>query len=54
MLGVNLVFWHHAIDRIGAGFATVLANTHVLFVLAGVLAAGGGLGAVRWPSCPCP
>ena len=41
VLGVNLVFWHHSIDRIGAGFATVLANTHVVFVLAGVLAAGG-------------
>jgi drug/metabolite transporter (DMT)-like permease len=41
VLGINLVFWHHSIDRIGAGFATVLANTHVVFVLAGVLAAGG-------------
>ena len=41
VLGLNLVAWHHAIDRIGAGFATVLANTHVIFVLAGVLAAGG-------------
>ena len=31
-LSVDLVFWHIAIDRIGAGLATVLVNTQVVFV----------------------
>lgn len=32
MLGIDLVFWHHAIDHIGAGLATVMGNTQVVFV----------------------
>ena len=28
----DLILWHHAIDAVGAGLATVLANTQVLFV----------------------
>ena len=54
VLGVNLVLWHHAIERIGAGFATVLANTHVLFVLAGVLAAGGAVARRSLAAVPLP
>jgi drug/metabolite transporter (DMT)-like permease len=33
---VDLVFWHHAIEAVGAGLATVLGNTQV--VLVGILA----------------
>jgi drug/metabolite transporter (DMT)-like permease len=33
---VDLLFWHHAIEAVGAGLATVLGNTQV--VLVGVLA----------------
>jgi drug/metabolite transporter (DMT)-like permease len=54
VLGLNLVFWHHSIDRIGAGFATVLANTHVLFVLAGVLLAGGAVSRRSLAALPLP
>ena len=54
ILGINLVFWHHSIERIGAGFATVLANTHVLFVLAGVLAAGGAVARRSVAALPLP
>jgi drug/metabolite transporter (DMT)-like permease len=54
VLGLNLVFWHHSIDRIGAGFATVLANTHVVFVLAGVLAAGGAVARRSLLALPLP
>ncbi len=32
MLGVDLAFWHRAIALIGAGLATVLGNTQVVFV----------------------
>jgi drug/metabolite transporter (DMT)-like permease len=32
LLAVDLVLWHRAIDDIGAGLATVLANTQVVFV----------------------
>lgn len=32
MLGIDLIFWHHAIDHIGAGLATVMGNTQVVFV----------------------
>ena len=32
LFGVDLVLWHAAIDRIGAGLATVLANTQVVWV----------------------
>ena len=28
----DLVLWHHAIDQVGAGLATVLGNTQVVFV----------------------
>lgn len=31
-LGLDLAFWHRAIDLIGAGLATVLGNTQVIFV----------------------
>ncbi len=31
-LGVDFYFWHRSIDLIGAGLATVLGNTQVLFV----------------------
>jgi drug/metabolite transporter (DMT)-like permease len=31
-LAVDLLFWHHAIEAVGAGLATVLANTQVLLV----------------------
>ena len=54
VLGLNLVFWHHSIDRIGAGLATVLANTHVLFVLAGVLATGGAVARRSLWALPLP
>jgi drug/metabolite transporter (DMT)-like permease len=54
VLGINLVLWHHAIERIGAGFSTVLANTHVLFVLAGVLAAGGAVARRSLLALPLP
>jgi len=54
VLGINLVFWHHSIDRIGAGLATVLANTHVLFVLAGVLAMGGAVARRSLYALPLP
>ena len=29
-LSVDLVLWHHAIEAVGAGLATVLGNTQVL------------------------
>jgi drug/metabolite transporter (DMT)-like permease len=29
---VDLVLWHHAIEQVGAGLATVLGNTQVVFV----------------------
>jgi len=32
LLGLDLAFWHRAIEEIGAGLATVLGNTQVLFV----------------------
>ena len=32
MLGVDLIFWHHAIDHIRTGLATVMGNTQVIFV----------------------
>lgn len=32
LLGVDLSFWHESIELIGAGLATVLANTQVVFV----------------------
>lgn len=54
VLGINLVLWHHAIERIGAGFSTVLANTHVVFVLAGVLAAGGAVARRSLLALPLP
>jgi drug/metabolite transporter (DMT)-like permease len=31
-LAIDLVFWHHSIDDVGAGLATVLANIQVVFV----------------------
>lgn len=31
-LGLDLAFWHRAIELIGAGLATVLGNTQVVFV----------------------
>jgi drug/metabolite transporter (DMT)-like permease len=30
--GIDLVFWHNAIEAVGAGLATVLGNTQVLLV----------------------
>jgi drug/metabolite transporter (DMT)-like permease len=36
VFAVDLVFWHHAIEAVGAGLATVLGNTQV--VLVGLLA----------------
>ncbi len=32
LVAMDLAFWHTAIDRIGAGLATVLVNTQVIFV----------------------
>jgi drug/metabolite transporter (DMT)-like permease len=32
LLGADFTLWHHSIDAIGAGLATVLANTQVVFV----------------------
>lgn len=32
LLGLDLAFWHRAIEKIGAGLATVLGNTQVMFV----------------------
>jgi drug/metabolite transporter (DMT)-like permease len=34
LLGADLLLWHHAIEEIGAGLSTVLANTQVLFMAA--------------------
>jgi drug/metabolite transporter (DMT)-like permease len=31
-MAVDLVFWHHSIEDVGAGLATVLANVQVVFV----------------------
>lgn len=31
-LAIDLIFWHHSIDDVGAGLATVLANIQVVFV----------------------
>ena len=31
-MAIDLVFWHHAIDDVGAGLATVLANIQVVLV----------------------
>jgi drug/metabolite transporter (DMT)-like permease len=31
-LGIDLIFWHHAIDSVGAGLATVLGNLQVVVV----------------------
>jgi drug/metabolite transporter (DMT)-like permease len=36
MFAADLIFWHHAIEAVGAGLATVLGNTQV--VLVGLLA----------------
>jgi drug/metabolite transporter (DMT)-like permease len=36
LFAVDLLFWHHAIEAVGAGLATVLGNTQV--VLVGLLA----------------
>jgi drug/metabolite transporter (DMT)-like permease len=54
LFGINLVFWHHSIDRIGAGLSTVVANTHVLFVLAGVLISGGAVSRRSLVALPLP
>jgi drug/metabolite transporter (DMT)-like permease len=32
LLAADLLFWHHSIEAVGAGLATVLANTQVVFV----------------------
>jgi drug/metabolite transporter (DMT)-like permease len=32
LLGTELIVWHHSIDDVGAGLATVLANLQVVFV----------------------
>jgi drug/metabolite transporter (DMT)-like permease len=32
LLGLDLAFWHRSIEKIGAGLATVLGNTQVIFV----------------------
>jgi drug/metabolite transporter (DMT)-like permease len=32
LLGLDLTFWHRAIEHIGAGLSTVLGNTQVMFV----------------------
>ena len=42
-LAADLLAWHEAIQRIGAGFSTVLGNTQVLFVLAFALLAGAAV-----------
>ncbi len=35
MLGIDVVLWHNSIDHIGAGLATLIANTQVLWVAVG-------------------
>jgi drug/metabolite transporter (DMT)-like permease len=35
MLGIDVVLWHNSIDHIGAGLATLIANTQVLWVAFG-------------------
>jgi len=32
LFAIDLVFWHHAIEAVGAGLATVLGNTQVVLV----------------------
>jgi drug/metabolite transporter (DMT)-like permease len=36
LFAADLVFWHHAIQDVGAGLATVLANLQVVLVAFGV------------------
>ena len=50
---VDLVCWHHAIDDVGAGLATVLGNLQVAFVpLAAWFALGERPGARgSWRRC---
>ena len=35
MLGVDVILWHTAIDFVGTGLATLIANTQVIFVALG-------------------
>ncbi len=48
LFGVDLVLWHEAIDRIGAGLATVLANTQVVWVGLGAWLVHGERPATRY------
>ena len=49
----DLICWHHAIDDVGAGLATVLGNLQVAFVpLVAWLALGERPGAACWPTLP--
>jgi drug/metabolite transporter (DMT)-like permease len=46
----DLIFWHHAIEEVGAGLATVLGNTQVIFVplLAWLALSESPSRALRW------
>jgi hypothetical protein len=50
----DLLFWQYAIDAVGAGLATVLANLQVVFRGHCRVAALRGSGRPRAPSLPCP
>ena len=52
-LAIDLVFWHHSIDDVGAGLATVLANIQVVLVplVAWLVAARAPGSAACWWRC---
>ena len=53
LLGADLLVWHHAIDHIGAGLATVLPNLQVVLVgLVGVVAFGERPRRLFWAALP--
>ena len=46
-LGIDIILWHTAIDHIGAGLATLIANAQVIFVGVGAWAIHGERPPVR-------
>ena len=49
MFAADLTFWHHSIDAVGAGLATVLGNIQVVFVGLLAWALGERPTTARWP-----
>ena len=53
MFAADLTFWHHSIEAVGAGLATVLGNIQVVFVgLLAWVALGERPRTARWRSIP--